>query len=139
MIMTASPWPARSSSAGRLLWFLAISVITGLGIGADYGLRPRSWRPSSTRRRRRQQGQEGTYFAYGRLATKLARRSARRARCRCGACGLKPAKACRHHALIIAYIVCRDDQIGRRAADLVHPIEAVRGSVRDELLGHRLA
>src|SRR5581483_7680709 len=59
--------------AGDLYWFLAISVLTGLGLGADYGLPPsiladviNSEESGDTK------GKTGTYFGLWALATKLA-------------------------------------------------------------------
>ena len=59
--------------AGDFYWFLAISVVTGIGIGADYGLPPsiladviNSAEGGDTR------GKTGTYFGLWALATKLA-------------------------------------------------------------------
>ena len=58
---------------GDFYWFLAISVVTGIGIGADYGLPPsiladviNSAEGGDTK------GKTGTYFGLWALATKLA-------------------------------------------------------------------
>ncbi|MFI5001331.1 MAG: MFS transporter [Reyranellales bacterium] len=124
---------------GDFYWFLAISVVTGLGLGADYGLPPsiladviNSQESGDTR------GKTGTYFGLWALATKLATAI--------GAAGSLPVAAflgfnpARGHysssALVIAYIVL-PVSIKVVAAVLIWfiRIEADRGSVREEMLG----
>jgi Na+/melibiose symporter-like transporter len=124
---------------GDFYWFLAISVVTGIGIGADYGLPPsiladviNSAEGGDTR------GKTGTYFGLWALATKLATAI--------GAAGSLPVAellgfnpAQGHYgttALIIVYIVL-PVLIKVAAALLIWfiRIEAERGSVRDEMRG----
>src|SRR6185436_1521977 len=123
--------------AGDFYWFVAISVITGLGLGADYGLPPsiladviNAPEGGDTR------GKTGTYFGLWALSTKLATAL--------GAAfslpvvawlGFNPAKG--HYdktALIIVYVVL-PVMIKIVAALLIWyiRIEAERGSVREEL------
>ena len=123
-------------SAGDFYWFLAISVVTGLGIGADYGLPPsiladviNSSESGETR------GKTGTYFGLWALATKLATAI--------GAAGSLPVVALLGFnpergqysttALMIVYIVL-PVLIKATAALLIWfiRIEAERGSVRQE-------
>src|SRR5260370_21731237 len=74
MVMTAIAMAcAIFIGPGDFHWFLAISVITGLGLGADYGLPPsiladviNSSESGDTR------GKTGTYFGLWALSTKLA-------------------------------------------------------------------
>jgi Na+/melibiose symporter-like transporter len=128
---------------GDFHWFLAISVITGLGLGADYGLPPsiladviNSSESGDTR------GKTGTYFGLWALSTKLATAIGAAGSLPVAAMlGFNPAKGLYGTtALIVAYIVL-PVVIKIIAALLIWfiRIEAVRGSVRDELLGHRLA
>ena len=124
---------------GDFYWFLAISVITGLGIGADYGLPPsiladviNSTEGGDSR------GKTGTYFGLWALATKLATAI--------GAAGSLPVAATlgfnpangqySSSALVVVYIVL-PVAIKIVAATLIWfiRIEAQRGTVRDEMLG----
>jgi GPH family glycoside/pentoside/hexuronide:cation symporter len=144
MIMTAIAMAcAIFIGPGDFYWFLAISVITGLGIGADYGLPPsiladviNSTEGGDSR------GKTGTYFGLWALATKLATAVGAAGSLPVAAMlGFNPAKGLYGTtALIIAYIVL-PVMIKIVAALLVWfiRIEAERGSVRDELLGPRLA
>ena len=127
--------------AGDFHWFLAVSVITGFSIGADYGLPPsiladviNAPEGGDT------QGKMGTYFGLWALATKLATAI--------GAAGSLPVVAMLGFnpergeysttALVIVYIVL-PVVIKIIAAILIWTIriEAERGSVRDELMGAR--
>ena len=131
---------ARCSSApGDFYWFLAISVITGLGLGADYGLPPsiladviNSPESGDT------QGKTGTYFGLWALATKLATAIGAAGSLPVAAMlGFNPAKGLYGTtALIIAYIVL-PVLIKIVAATLIWfiRIEAQRCSVKDELWG----
>jgi Na+/melibiose symporter-like transporter len=128
---------------GDFYWFLAISVITGLGIGADYGLPPSILADViNSTEGGDSKGKTGTYFGLWALATKLATAIGAAGSLPVAAMlGFNPAKGLYGTtALIIAYIVL---PVGIKiiAALLIWfiRIEAVRGSVRDELLGHRLA
>jgi GPH family glycoside/pentoside/hexuronide:cation symporter len=124
---------------GDIYWFLALSVFTGMGIGADYGLPPsiladviNAKEGGDTR------GKTGTYFGLWALSTKLATAI--------GAAGSLPVAAMlgfnpargeySTFALIVAYIAL-PVIIKLIAALLIWfiRIEAERGSVRDELLG----
>jgi glycoside/pentoside/hexuronide:cation symporter, GPH family len=127
--------------AGDFHWFLAISVITGFSIGADYGLPPsiladviNAPEGGDT------QGKTGTYFGLWALATKLATAI--------GAAGSLPVVAMLGFnpergeysttALVVVYIVL-PVTIKVIAALLIWyiRIEAERGSVKDELLSRR--
>lgn len=124
--------------AGDFIWFVVISVITGLGLGADYGLPPsiladviNSPEGGDTR------GKTGTYFGLWALATKLATAvGAAFSLPVVALLGFNPAKG--HYdktALIIVYIVL-PVMIKAIAAALIWyiRIEAERGSVRDEMM-----
>jgi Na+/melibiose symporter-like transporter len=127
--------------AGDFYWFLAISVLTGIGLGSDYGLPPsiladviNSPEGGDTK------GKTGTYFGLWALATKVATAI--------GAAGSLPVLAAlgfnpaRGHfsglALIIVYIAL-PVAIKVIAAILIWyiRIEAERGSVREEMTGAR--
>jgi Na+/melibiose symporter-like transporter len=125
--------------AGDLHWFLGISVVTGLGLGADYGLPPsiladviNSSEGGDTK------GKTGTYFGLWAWATKLATALGAFLSLPVVAfLGFNPAKG--HYdktALIVVYIVL-PVAIKAIAALLIWfiRIEAERGSVRDEMLG----
>lgn len=123
---------------GDFYWFLALSVVTGVGLGADYGLPPSiladiidAPEGGDTR------GKTGTYFGLWALATKLATAI--------GAAGSLPISALlgfdpgRGHyralALVVVYVVV-PVAIKVAAAMLawfIH-VEPARGPVRDELL-----
>jgi Na+/melibiose symporter-like transporter len=142
MVLTASSMAcALAIGPGDFHWFLVISAITGLGLGADYGLPPsiladviNSSEGGDSR------GKTGTYFGLWALATKLATAI--------GAAGSLPVAAmlgfnpARGHydttALIVAYIVL-PVLIKATAALIIWfvRIEAERGSVRDEMLARR--
>lgn len=142
MLMTACAMAlAIFIGAGDIYWFLALSVVTGIGIGADYGLPPsiladiiNAPEGGDTR------GKTGTYFGLWALATKLATAI--------GAAGSLPVAAILgfdpahgkygHVALIVVYVIL-PVAIKIIAAVLAWtiPVEPVRGSVRDELLGRK--
>jgi Na+/melibiose symporter-like transporter len=122
---------------GDFMWFVAISVVTGLGLGADYGLPPsiladviNAPEGGDT------QGKTGTYFGLWALATKLATAMGAALSLPVVALlGFDPSKG--HYdktALIVVYIVL-PVMIKLVAAALIWHIriEAVRGSVRDEM------
>jgi Na+/melibiose symporter-like transporter len=126
---------------GDFHWFLAISVVTGIGLGADYGLPPsiladviNSTEGGDTK------GKTGTYFGLWALATKLATAlGAAGSLPVAAALGFNPARA--HYstlALIIVYIAL-PLTIKLIAAMLIWfiRIEAERGSVREEMMGRR--
>ena len=144
MIMTALAMAcAIFIGPGDFYWFLAISVITGLGIGADYGLPPSILADViNSTEGGDSKGKTGTYFGLWALATKLATAIGAAGSLPVAALlGFNPAKGLYGTtALIIAYIVL-PVMIKIIAALLIWfiRIEAVRGSVRDELLGPRLA
>ncbi len=141
MVMTAIAMAcAIFIGPGDFYWFLAISVITGLGIGADYGLPPsiladviNSTEGGDSR------GKTGTYFGLWALATKLATAIGAAGSLPVAAMlGFNPAKGMYGTtALIVAYIVL-PVLIKIVAALLIWfiRIEAERGSVKDELMGH---
>ena len=144
MIMTAIAMAcAIFIGPGDFYWFLAISVITGLGIGADYGLPPSILADViNSTEGGDSKGKTGTYFGLWALATKLATAIGAAGSLPVAAMlGFNPAKGLYGTtALIIAYIVL-PVLIKIVAALLIWfiRIEAERGSVRDELLGPRLA
>ena len=122
---------------GDFYWFVAISVITGLGLGADYGLPPsiladviNAPEGGDTR------GKTGTYFGLWALATKLATAlGAALSLPVVALLGFNPAKGQYDRtALIIVYIVL-PVVIKAIAALLIWyiRIEAERGSVQDEM------
>src|SRR6185369_4519083 len=139
MVMTAAAMGlAIFVGGGDFYWFLAISVVTGIGIGADYGLPPsiladviNSPEGGDTR------GKTGTYFGLWALATKLATAiGAALSLPVVALLGFNPAQG--HYdktALIIVYIVL-PVAIKVIAALLIWfiRIEAERGSVRDEMM-----
>jgi Na+/melibiose symporter-like transporter len=127
--------------AGDFHWFLAISVLTGIGLGSDYGLPPsiladviNSSEGGDTK------GKTGTYFGLWALATKLATAlGAAGSLPVAAALGFNPARS--HYsglALIIVYIAL-PVVIKVIAAILIWyiRIEAERGPVREELTGAR--
>ncbi len=124
---------------GDFYWFLAISVFTGLGIGADYGLPPSILADViNAQEGGESRGKTGTYFGLWALATKLATAI--------GAAGSLPVAAFLGFnpdkkeydttALMFVYIVL-PVVIKIIAALLLWfiRIEAERGSVRQELTG----
>jgi glycoside/pentoside/hexuronide:cation symporter, GPH family len=126
---------------GDFHWFMAISVVTGIGLGADYGLPPsiladviNSSEGGDTR------GKTGTYFGLWALATKLATAiGAAGSLPVAAALGFNPARG--HYssfALIIVYIAL-PLAIKVIAAILIWliRIEAERGSVREEFARRR--
>jgi Na+/melibiose symporter-like transporter len=130
---------AISLGAGDFYWFVAISVITGLGLGADYGLPPsiladviNAPEGGDTK------GKTGTYFGLWALATKLATAlGAAFSLPIVALLGFNPAKGQYDKtALIIVYVVL-PVAIKIVAALLIWfiRIEAERGSVRDEMRG----
>jgi Na+/melibiose symporter-like transporter len=140
MVMTAAAMSlAVFLGAGDFIWFVPIAIVTGFGIGADYGLPPsvladiiNSEEGKDTR------GDTGAYFGLWALSTKLATAI--------GAAGSLPVAAVLGFnpsrgnysgtALILVYIAV-PVVIKIVAALLIWfiKIEAERGSVRDELMG----
>lgn len=140
MVMTAAAMSlAVFLGAGDFIWFVPIAIVTGLGIGADYGLPPsvladiiNSEEGKDTR------GDTGAYFGLWALSTKLATAI--------GAAGSLPVAAMLGFnpsqglysgtALVIVYIAV-PVIIKIVAALLIWfiRIEAERGSVRQELTG----
>jgi len=126
--------------AGDFYWFLAISVVTGLGLGADYGLPPsiladviNSEEGGDTR------GKTGTYFGLWALATKLATAIGAAGSLPVAAMlGFNPARSLYNTtALIVVYIVLPVAiKIGAALLIWLVRIEAERGSVRDEVRSH---
>ncbi len=123
---------------GDFYWFLAISIVTGLGIGADYGLPPSILADViNAQEGGDSRGKTGTYFGLWALATKLATAI--------GAAGSLPVAAFLGFnpdkqqydtgALVFVYIVL-PVSIKIVAALLIWyiRIEAERGTVREELL-----
>src|SRR4029077_10172289 len=139
MILTAvAMGTAFLCGPGDFYWFLTISVFTGIGLGADYGLAPsvladglNSTEGGDTK------GKTGTYFGLWALATKLATAlGAAGSLPVAAALGFNPARG--HYsslALIIVYIAL-PLVIKVIAAILIWfiRIEAERGSVREEMM-----
>jgi Na+/melibiose symporter-like transporter len=137
MLLTASAMGlAVLIGPGDFYWFLAISVVTGIGLGADYGLPPSiladiidAPEGGDTR------GKTGSYFGLWALATKLATAI--------GAAGSLPVSALlgfdparghyRSFALVIVYVVLpvTIKVVAAILAWYVH-VEPARGSVREE-------
>jgi Na+/melibiose symporter-like transporter len=144
MVLTAAAMAcAIAIGPGDFAWFLVISAVTGLGLGADYGLPPsiladviNSSEGGDSR------GKTGTYFGLWALATKLATAIGAAGSLPVAAMlGFNPAKG--HYdtaALIVAYIVL-PVLIKAAAALLIWfvRIEAERGSVREEMLAGAVA
>ena len=140
MVMTATAMSlAVFLGAGDFALFVPIAVITGLGIGADYGLPPSVLADIiNSEEGKDTQGDTGAYFGLWALATKLATAI--------GAAGSLPVAALLGFnpsrgqysggALIFVYIAL-PVVIKIVAALLIWfiRIEAERGSVRDELMG----
>jgi Na+/melibiose symporter-like transporter len=140
MVLTAGAMAAALFvGGGQITLFMVISVFTGLGLGADYGLPPsiladviNSEEGGDTR------GKTGTYFGLWALTTKVA--TAIGAFCSLQflpALGFDPLHGqYGKFALIFAYIIV-PVSIKVIAALLIWfiRIEATRGSVRKELLG----
>jgi len=140
MVLTAAAMSlAVFLGAGDFIWFVPIAIVTGFGIGADYGLPPsvladiiNSEEGKDTR------GDTGAYFGLWALSTKLATAI--------GAAGSLPVAAMlgfnpsrgnySESALVLVYIAV-PVAIKIVAALLIWfiKIEAERGSVRDELMG----
>ena len=124
---------------GDFYWFLAISVITGMGIGADYGLPPSILADViNAQEGGDSRGKTGTYFGLWALSTKLATAIGAAGSLPVAAMlGFNPAKGSYDTtALIFVYIVL-PVAIKIIAALLLWfiRIEAERGSVRQELTG----
>ncbi|MDP2334116.1 MAG: MFS transporter [Reyranella sp.] len=124
---------------GDFYWFLAISVITGMGIGADYGLPPSILADViNAQEGGDSRGKTGTYFGLWALSTKLATAIGAAGSLPVAAMlGFNPAKGLYGTtALIFVYIVL-PVAIKIIAALLLWfiRIEAERGSVRQELTG----
>jgi Na+/melibiose symporter-like transporter len=123
---------------GDFYWFLAISVVTGLGIGADYGLPPSILADViNSTEGGDSKGKTGTYFGLWALATKLATAIGAAGSLPVAAMlGFNPAKSqYSASALVIVYIVLPVAiKIGAALLIWFIRIEAERGSVRDELM-----
>jgi Na+/melibiose symporter-like transporter len=125
--------------AGDLWWFLAISVLTGLGLGADYGLPPSILADViNSEEGGDSKGKTGSYFGLWALATKVATAlGAALSLPVVAILGFNPAKGqYSTTALVIVYVVL-PVVIKGAAAVLIWfiRIEALRGSVRDEMRG----
>ena len=144
MILTAVAMTlALTVGPGDFTLFMIISVFTGMGIGADYGLPPSILADViNAQEGGESKGKTGTYFGLWALATKVA--TAIGAGCSLPILpwlGFEPALG--HYnttALVIVYIGV-PVTIKLIAALLIWfvRIEAVRGSVHDEMMGRRLA
>ena len=127
---------------GDFAFFMVISVFTGIGLGADYGLPPSILADViNAQEGGDSKGKTGTYFGLWALATKVA--TAIGAGCSLPVLpllGFEPALGMYDtNALIIVYIGV-PVTIKIVAALLIWfiRIEAVRGSVHDEMMGRRL-
>ena len=124
---------------GDFYWFLAISVITGMGIGADYGLPPSILADViNAQEGGDSKGKTGTYFGLWALSTKLATAIGAAGSLPVAALlGFNPAKGSYDTtALVIVYIVLPVTiKIGAALLLWFIRIEAERGSVRQELTG----
>jgi len=139
MVMTAVAMAlALFVGGGDFYWFLAISVVTGIGIGADYGLPPsiladiiHAEEGQDTR------GETGAYFGLWALATKLATAvGAAMSLPVAQLLGFNPAKgAYNTTALIVVYILL-PMAVKAIAAALIWyiKIEALRPAAREVLL-----
>ena len=144
MVLTAAAMSlAVFLGAGDFIWFMPIAIVTGLGIGADYGLPPSVLADIiNSDEGKDTKGDTGAYFGLWALSTKLATAI--------GAAGSLPVAALLGFnpsmglysgtALIFVYIAI-PVVIKIIAAVLIWyiRIEADRGSVRDEILGRRRA
>jgi Na+/melibiose symporter-like transporter len=125
--------------AGDFALFVPIAVITGMGIGADYGLPPsvladiiNSEEGKDTR------GDTGAYFGLWALATKLATAIGAAGSLPVAALlGFNPSKGQYSGTALIVVYIALPVVIKIAAALLIWfiRVEAERGSVRDELLG----
>ncbi len=127
--------------AGDFIWFLPIAIVTGLGIGADYGLPPSILADViNSEEGKDTQGDTGAYFGLWALSTKLATAI--------GAAGSLPVAALLGFnpasgqydtsALVFVYIAV--PVLIKIVAGLLIwfiRIEAERGSVRDEFRAAR--
>jgi GPH family glycoside/pentoside/hexuronide:cation symporter len=125
--------------AGDFALFLPIAVITGLGIGADYGLPPSVLADIiNSPEGKDTQGDTGAYFGLWALSTKLATAI--------GAAGSLPVAALlgfnpsagQYSATALIFVYIALPVVIKIAAALLIwfiRIEAERGSVRDELMG----
>ena len=143
MVMTVAAMSlAVFLGAGDFALFVPIAIVTGLGIGADYGLPPSVLADIiNAPEGKDTQGDTGAYFGLWALSTKLATAI--------GAAGSLPVAAMlgfnpsrgsySESALILVYIAV-PVVIKIVAALLIWfiKIEAERGSVRDELMGTAL-
>ena len=127
---------------GDLMFFMVISVFTGIGLGADYGLPPSILADViNAQEGGDSKGKTGTYFGLWALATKVA--TAIGAGCSLPVLpllGFEPSRGLYDTtALVIVYIGV-PVTIKLVAALLIWfvRIEAVRGSVRDEMMGRPL-
>ncbi len=124
---------------GDFYWFLIISVITGMGIGADYGLPPSILADViNAQEGGDSKGKTGTYFGLWALSTKLATALGAAGSLPVAALlGFNPAKGSYDTtALMIVYIVLPVTiKIGAALLLWFIRIEAERGSVRHELTG----
>ena len=124
---------------GDFYWFLIISVITGMGIGADYGLPPSILADViNAQEGGDSKGKTGTYFGLWALSTKLATALGAAGSLPVAALlGFNPAKGSYDTtALMIVYIVLPVTiKVGAALLLWFIRIEAERGSVRHELTG----
>lgn len=128
--------------AGDIGWFIALSVITGMGLGADYGLPPSILADViNANEGKDTKGQTGAYFGLWALSTKLATAiGAAGSLPIAAALGFNPgADAYDTDALIFVYVVL-PVVVKLLAGWMLWSIriEAERPSVRDVLRGRRV-
>jgi Na+/melibiose symporter-like transporter len=142
MLMTAAAMSlATFLGAGDFLWFVPIAVITGMGIGADYGLPPSVLADViNAEEGGDTQGDTGAYFGLWALATKLATALGAAGSLPVAALlGFNPSKGGYSGGALVIVFVALPVAVKLLAALLIWSVrvEAQRGSVRDELLGKR--
>ena len=127
---------------GDFMLFMAISVFTGIGLGADYGLPPSILADViNAREGGESKGKTGTYFGLWALSTKVA--TAIGAGCSLPILpwlGFEPALGQYNTTALIIVYIGLPVTIKLIASVLIWfiRIEAVRGSVHDEFMGRRL-
>lgn len=127
--------------AGDFFWFLPIAILTGLGIGADYGLPPSVLADViNSEEGQDTQGDTGAYFGLWALSTKLATAIGAAGSLPVAALlGFNPARGEYSTSALVFVYIAVPVIIKIIAAVLIWyiRIEAERGSVRDEFRAAR--
>ena len=127
--------------AGDFFWFLPIAILTGLGIGADYGLPPSVLADViNSEEGQDTQGDTGAYFGLWALSTKLATAIGAAGSLPVAALlGFNPARGEYSTSALVFVYIAVPVIIKIVAAILIWyiRIEAERGSVRDEFRAAR--